>query len=52
MVWIVAGEGRYATGGVALKPLNLDDFRAEIGEELGAVGACDMVREVEYAYAL
>ena len=49
---LVVGEGRQAAGRVALRSLDLDDLSAEIGKEFGAVGAGDMLREVEYADAL
>ena len=52
LVRLVVGEGRQAAGRVALRSLDLDDLSAEIGKEFGAVGAGDMLREVEYADAL
>ena len=45
---LIAGKWRQAAGRVALRSLDLDDLSAEIGKEFGAVGAGDMLREVEY----
>ena len=52
MVRLVTGEWRQAARRVALGTLYLDDLRAEVGEQLGAVRTGDMVREVENADAL
>ena len=52
LVRLIAGEWRKAAGRVTLRSLDLNDVSAEIGKEFGAVGAGDMLREVEYADAL
>ena len=49
---LVAGEGRQTAGAVSLRPLDLNYLRAEIGEELSAVGTCHKVAKVEHAHAL
>ena len=46
--WLIAGEGRHATGGVALRRLHLDDVGAQVAEGAGAHLA-QAVGEVEYA---
>ena len=51
-VRLVFRERRQTAGGITAGPLDLDDVRAEVGEELGAVRARDVVGKVEDARAL
>ena len=52
MMRFVAGEGRQTARRIPLRSLDLDDLCAEVGKELRAVRAGDMVCQVKDAHAL
>ena len=48
--WLVANERRYVARGIAAGRLDLDDVRAQVGQQLRAVGA-HLARQVEHTDA-